>query len=528
MELIKVGEKTYYIKNPTNIGIYKVSDKDVYLIDTGNDKDAGKKILKIIDGQGWNVKGIITTHSHADHIGGNKVIQDKTDCPVYALGIEKSFTEFPILKPSFFFGGYPFKDLRKKSFLAEKSTVTAINDNLPEGLEYFPLKGHSFDMIGIKTDDDVYFLADSLFSEEVIKKYHLFSTYDVGEYLNTLDYLSTLDGRLFIPSHCKATANISNLIELNRNKVQEISDKLYSLCSKGTTFENILKAIFDDYGLTMNPGQYVLTGSTVHSYLSYLYDNGKLRIEFRDNKMYWKQSGKDKAAILFIHGILGTPNHFKPFLPLIPQDWSVCNLLLKGHGGSVKDFSRASMHEWKQQVSDSLDKLLEENNRVIIVAHSMGTLLAIQEAIEKPIDELFLLNVPLKVHVAFRLLGTSWRVFRGSAKSGDKWSVAAQNAYSIEKDNHIFNYFGWIPRFAELFSEIRKTRKIIRKLKTPSHVYLSLYDETISSKCRELFQNNSCVRVQMLNTSGHFYYSPEDQNLLNEEFNKMILNNQTR
>lgn len=55
----KVGEKTYYIQNPTNIGIYKINDTDVYIIDSGNDKDAGKKILKITDEQGWNVKGII-------------------------------------------------------------------------------------------------------------------------------------------------------------------------------------------------------------------------------------------------------------------------------------------------------------------------------------------------------------------------------------------------------------------------------------------------------------------------------------
>ena len=42
MELQKVGENTYYIENPTNIGIYKVNETDVFLIDTGNDKDAGK------------------------------------------------------------------------------------------------------------------------------------------------------------------------------------------------------------------------------------------------------------------------------------------------------------------------------------------------------------------------------------------------------------------------------------------------------------------------------------------------------
>ena len=49
MELVKVGEKTYYIKNATNIGIYIIDDNNVYLIDTGNDKEAGKKILRIID-----------------------------------------------------------------------------------------------------------------------------------------------------------------------------------------------------------------------------------------------------------------------------------------------------------------------------------------------------------------------------------------------------------------------------------------------------------------------------------------------
>lgn len=289
MELVKVGEKTYYIKNPTNIGLYKINEREVYIIDSGNDRDAGRKILKIIDAQGWSVKGIITTHSNADHIGGNKLIQDRTRCSIYALGIEKSFTEFPILEPSFLFGGYPFKDLRSKFLLAKESTVTAIDNNLCEGLEYFPLKGHYFDMLGIKTDDDVYFLADSLFSEETIKKYHVFFIYDVEEYLNTLDHLATLEGKMFIPSHCEATTDISDLIEVNRSKVQEVSEKIYSLCTQELTFEGILKGIFDDYGLTMDPNQYVLVGSTVRSFLSYLCDKGKVCFEFRDNKMYWKQ-----------------------------------------------------------------------------------------------------------------------------------------------------------------------------------------------------------------------------------------------
>ncbi len=289
MELVKVGKKTYYIKNPTNIGIYKIDEKNVYLIDSGNDKDAGKKILKIINEKGWTVKGIISTHSNADHIGGNKVIQDRTNCEILAYKIEKSFTKNPILEPSFLYGGYPFKDIRNKFLLAKESKVTSIENNLPEGLEYIKLKGHFFDMIGIKTSDNVYFLADSLFSKETIRKYHFFFIYDVKEYFNTLEYLKTLKGDLYIPSHVEATENIDELIQINKEKINENLDKIYSICKEEKTFEEILKTIFDEYNLLMNANQYVLVGSTIKSYLSYLCDEKRISYEFKNNKMFWKQ-----------------------------------------------------------------------------------------------------------------------------------------------------------------------------------------------------------------------------------------------
>lgn len=46
-ELIQAGEKSWYIKSPANVGVYRMNDKEVCLIDSGNDKDAGRKILKI-------------------------------------------------------------------------------------------------------------------------------------------------------------------------------------------------------------------------------------------------------------------------------------------------------------------------------------------------------------------------------------------------------------------------------------------------------------------------------------------------
>lgn len=290
MELIQVGDQTYYIKNSTNIGIYKIDQENVYLIDSGNDKDAGKKILKILESNGWKVKGIITTHSHADHIGGNKLIQDRTNCEIFAHGIEKGFTEFPILESSFLYGGFPFKDIQNKFLLAKGSKVKEIENNLPEGLEYIELKGHFFDMIGIKTSDNVCFLADSIISKETIEKYHIFYLLDVREFLNTLERLERVEANLYIPSHCEATNNIHSLIELNKNKVKEILNTILEICKKEITFEEILKNIFDRYQLIMNANQYVLIGNTIKSYLSYLYEENKIVYEFKDNKMLWKKN----------------------------------------------------------------------------------------------------------------------------------------------------------------------------------------------------------------------------------------------
>ena len=113
-ELHQVGEKSYYIDCPAKIGVYRANETDVYLIDSGNDKDAGRKVRKILDEQGWQLKGILNTHSNADHIGGNRYLQQQTGCKIFSSGIEAAFTENPILEPSFLYGGYPCKDLRHK------------------------------------------------------------------------------------------------------------------------------------------------------------------------------------------------------------------------------------------------------------------------------------------------------------------------------------------------------------------------------------------------------------------------------
>ncbi len=290
-ELIQVSDRSYYIQSPAKIGLVRLDDTEVCLIDSGNGKDAGRKVRQLLDANGWKLRAIYNTHSNADHIGGNKYLQGQTGCKIYAPGIEQAFTRYPILEPSFLYGGYPCKDLRHKFLMAQESGAEELTEAvLPEGFSILPLPGHFFHMAGFRTPDDVVYLADCLSSRETLDKYQIGFIYDVAAYLKTLETVKGLTARMFVPAHAEAAEDVAPLAQYNIDKVWEIAETITGLCRQPLTFETILQKLFADYGLTMNFEQYVLVGSTVRSYLSWLKDAGRLTCRFEDNWMLWERA----------------------------------------------------------------------------------------------------------------------------------------------------------------------------------------------------------------------------------------------
>lgn len=287
---MQVSEKSFYIQSPAKIGLVRLNDNDVCLIDSGSDKEAGRKVRQILDANGWHLTAIYNTHSNADHIGGNQYLQKQTGCSIYAPGIECDFSRHPILEPSFLYGGFPPKDLRHKFLLAQESGVQELDEkNIPEGFEIIPLPGHFFDMVGFRTPDNTVYLADCLSSRETLEKYQIGFIYDVDAYLRTLETVKAMNARIFIPAHAAAAENIAELAQYNIDKVLEIAEKITDICTQPLCFEAILQRLFCDYALDMNFEQYVLVGSTVRSYLSWLKNAGKLTVLFENNMLLWQR-----------------------------------------------------------------------------------------------------------------------------------------------------------------------------------------------------------------------------------------------
>ena len=228
-------------------------------------------------------------------------------------------------------------------------------------------------------------------------------------------------------------------------------------------------------------------------------------------------------AVLCIHGIVGTPTHFSQLLPLIPKNWSVYNILLDGHGKQVEDFSHTSMKKWKAQVANQVDEILKSHENVLIIAHSMGTLFAIEESIRRPesIAGLFLLNAALTPWVTpatwLNSLGLVFGKVRPNTSAADMLCDCG-----VHLTPKLWKYLGWIPRFYELLVEARRTKGKLSCIAVPCQVFQSKNDELVSRRTCRLLQAHPHIQLTELEDSGHFAYKGKDLELLKTALSRLI------
>lgn len=283
---------TYYIPGSTNIGIYE-KEGEITLIDTGIDKDRAKRILRCIEEKGWLIKNIINTHSHADHIGGNAYLVEKTGCSIIASKGEAPYIEDTLIEPSFLYGGFPHKGLRNKFLMAKSSAVTHGIESegfiLDTGLQAFELHGHSMDMIGVRTPENIVFIGDSLLPENIVLKYHLCYLWDLGAQFKTFEDLKAMEATLFVPSHGEVIEEVSELVAVNRDKIQEVIYKILAYCEEKVTPEQVIEYLCRTYEVHLNATQYVLVSNTIKSYLAYLSNEGLIEASYEQFKMTWEK-----------------------------------------------------------------------------------------------------------------------------------------------------------------------------------------------------------------------------------------------
>lgn len=240
-----------------------------------------------------------------------------------------------------------------------------------------------------------------------------------------------------------------------------------------------------------------------------------------DHTPYFRNCPDCETSVLLIHGILSTPRHFDFLIPHIPQNYQVKSILLAGHGGSMRDFSKASMKQWQAQVRQEIEHLRTPN--IIIIGHSLGALLALQAATCcKRIQGLFLLNVPFIPQMRFSGMCRCLRIAFGKVRADDPIDIACYQDLGIRTEPYLWKYLRWIPNFISLLCFARQCRKIPASLKIPCTAFLGTNDELVHIRSRRYLTGNPHISLQILENGIHYGYTQSQQHQITSHWENFI------
>ncbi len=288
-----ITQHTGFIPGPVNVGVIRDGNR-VVLVDTGLDDQSAKRILAAVKEAGCEITGILNTHAHADHYGGNDRIRKnvKELKFIYAPAIEEAIIRHPIMEPVYLFGANPIAELKGKFLMGKSSPAQPLPAPvIPFGdmeIKVVPLPGHSINQVGY-TCDQVFFCADTVFPKAIVEKYGLLYCFDVKAQIKTLHSLKNLPPyRMVVPCHARPRQNISLLLEENLQHIDEIMGSVLGMLSVPKSAETLTRQLGEEKGIPLKSiWQFHLHLNTVKAYLAALLKDGLASVFLEKGSLVW-------------------------------------------------------------------------------------------------------------------------------------------------------------------------------------------------------------------------------------------------
>lgn len=266
-----------------NVGVIETGDGGAILVDTGSNESNARKMLRAVrDDLGLQVVGVLATHAHADHFGGNAFVVKRTDATVHAPPFEASIIRHPELQPIFLYGGAaPPEALRQRFILAEPSRVdvelgSGEQDLFGVTVNVVPLRGHSPNQAGFVVDG-VFFCADVVFPQSAIDKYRIPYLFDLSEHLAAMSASLDIEADHVVPGHGPVETSIGDLVRLNRTIVEATLDCIRRSLTQALPLEQVSEIVFERMGVPMAAHvSYYLLRPTIAAYLTHLEGLGEV------------------------------------------------------------------------------------------------------------------------------------------------------------------------------------------------------------------------------------------------------------
>jgi len=228
-----------------------------------------------------------------------------------------------------------------------------------------------------------------------------------------------------------------------------------------------------------------------------------------DRHMEVKRCAGGETAVLFVHGIQGSPCQFRFLTDALKEDISFHNLLLPGHGGDYSAFKRSGLEQWQRAVNEAAEELREKYKKVYFVGHSMGCLLGLRTCIKANIsfDGMLLIACPLKLRFTLRYLTHNYLTIIIKNPRNPYMKASAQ-ANSISA-KYPWQYFSCVHPYLELLKLIKLTRRELRSIPVSIQAVHMAKDEIISARSLDVLKSAGRISRTVYPVCGHNYFTDE-------------------
>lgn len=234
------------------IGIYRLDERDVVLLDSGSSflPDESAFVMGLLEAEGLEVKAVIATHGHWDHIGNNKALREKYGCEIYMYGAEGYITRAAETL-RFQWAPTPYQEVQPLLARMESVTTAFIGREEKEmkicgrkfGILHTP--GHSRSHISVVTEDNVVMLGDAVLSEQVLRHSKLPYAENISVHFETMRMLEGLDYDYYILSHKGVMRSLRQEIEKNIAYFKSRAEAVAACVKEGMSRDDIIAAVIE-------------------------------------------------------------------------------------------------------------------------------------------------------------------------------------------------------------------------------------------------------------------------------------------
>ena len=285
MELRHVYGRTYAAVGATALmPVYKLTDTDIVLMDTGYARLDRSALVNLIEGNGFRLRGILCSHAHFDHTGNVRYLQQRYGCQAAAQIIEAGIS----VNPDAYRANYVALTYGKsREYLLEECFPADVIIPADAGhLDFcgarfgiLQLPGHSAGHIGVVTPDGVAYLGDCLIDEEQIAAAKLPTSMFIARDLESKESLRNLRRPAYIIAHKQVLTDIGPLIDRNIDFIHDKGRELLEDLEDGMSFDQWIYAFCQRENVrTRNEFKFSIVERNFANFVDWLTDEGKVEV----------------------------------------------------------------------------------------------------------------------------------------------------------------------------------------------------------------------------------------------------------